>query len=49
MVENVLLGIDVVFVNIGESEKNGFIYVIDFGLLCLKKGLVGIIEFLEFC
>ena len=30
-VENVLPGIDAAFVNIGESEKNGFIHVTDLG------------------
>ena len=37
-VENVLPGIDAAFVNIGESEKNGFIHVTDLGPLRLKKG-----------
>ena len=32
-VENVLPGIDAAFINIGESEKNGFIHVSDFCLL----------------
>ena len=36
-VENVLPGIDAAFVNIGESEKNGFIHVNDLGPLRLKK------------
>ena len=30
-VENVLPGIDAAFVNIGESEKNGFIHISDLG------------------
>ncbi len=46
-VENVLPGIDAAFVNIGESEKNGFIHVSDLGPLRLKKGSSGITELLE--
>ncbi len=46
-VENVLPGIDAAFVNIGESEKNGFIHVTDLGPLKLKKGAAGITELLE--
>lgn len=46
-VENVLPGIDAAFVNIGESEKNGFIHVSDLGPLRLKKGILGITELLE--
>ena len=46
-VENVLPGIDAAFIDIGESEKNGFIHVSDLGPLRLKKGLLGITELLE--
>ncbi len=46
-VENVLPGIDAAFINIGESEKNGFIHVSDLGPLRLKKGILGITELLE--
>nr|YP_002049191.1 ribonuclease E [Paulinella chromatophora]ACB42981.1 ribonuclease E [Paulinella chromatophora] len=46
-VENVLPGIDAAFINIGESEKNGFIHVSDLGPLKLKKTGVGITELLE--
>ena len=46
-IENVLPGIDAAFVNIGESEKNGFIHVSDLGPLRLKKNSGGITELLE--
>ena len=46
-VENVLPGIDAAFINIGESDKNGFIHVSDLGPLRLKKGILGITEQLE--
>ena len=46
-VENVLPGIDAAFINIGESNKNGFIHVSDLGPLRLKKGILGITELLE--
>jgi len=46
-VENVLPGIDAAFIDIGESEKNGFIHVSDLGPLRLKQGTFGITELLE--
>jgi ribonuclease E len=46
-VENVVPGIDAAFINIGESDKNGFIHVSDLGPLRLKKGIYGITELLE--
>nr|YP_009530786.1 ribonuclease E [Paulinella micropora]AXY63475.1 ribonuclease E [Paulinella micropora] len=46
-VENVLPGIDAAFINIGESEKNGFIHISDLGPLKLKKTSSGITELLE--
>ncbi len=46
-VENVLPGIDAAFINIDESEKNGFIHISDLGPLRLKKGTFGITELLE--
>ncbi len=46
-VENVLPGIDAAFIDIGESEKNGFIHVSDLGPLRRKKGVLGITELLE--
>ena len=46
-VENVLPGIDAAFIDIGESEKNGFIHISDLGPLKLKKGIFGITELLE--
>jgi ribonuclease E len=36
-VENVLPGIDAAFVNIGDSERNGFMHVTDLGPLKLKR------------
>ena len=46
-VENVLPGIDAAFIDIGESDKNGFIHISDLGPLRLKKGTFGITELLE--
>ncbi len=46
-VENVLPGIDAAFIDIGESDKNGFIHVSDLGPLKLKQGSAGITELLE--
>ena len=46
-VENVLPGIDAAFIDIGESEKNGFIHVSDLGPLRLKKNVLSITELLE--
>ncbi len=46
-IENVLPGIDAAFVNIGASEKNGFIHVTDLGPLRLKKSSASITELLE--
>ena len=47
MVENVHPGIDAAFVNIGESERNGFIHVTDLGPLRLRQTAGSITEFLE--
>ncbi|MFL0752702.1 MAG: ribonuclease E/G, partial [Prochlorococcus sp.] len=46
-VENVLPGIDAAFVNIGESEKNGFIHVTDLGPLRQTKIAAPITELLK--
>ncbi|WP_338461908.1 Rne/Rng family ribonuclease [Synechococcus elongatus IITB7] len=46
VVENVLPGIDAAFVNIGDSEKNGFIHVTDLGPLRLRRSAGAITELL---
>ena len=46
VVENVLPGIDAAFVNIGETERNGFIHVTDLGPLKLKRTAGAITELL---
>jgi ribonuclease E len=46
LVENVLPGIDAAFVNIGDSERNGFIHVSDLGPVRLKKSAGAITELL---
>ena len=46
IVENVLPGIDAAFVNIGDSERNGFIHVSDLGPLKLKRSASAITELL---
>lgn len=45
-VENVLPGIDAAFVNIGDSERNGFMHVTDLGPLRLKRAAASITELL---
>ena len=45
-VENVLPGIDAAFVNIGDSERNGFMHVTDLGPLRLKRAAGSITELL---
>jgi ribonuclease E len=46
IVENVLPGIDAAFVNLGDSERNGFIHVSDLGPLKLKRTAGSITELL---
>ncbi len=46
IVENVLPGIDAAFVNIGDSDRNGFIHVSDLGPLKLHKTSRAITELL---
>jgi len=46
IVENVLPGIDAAFVNIGDTERNGFIHVTDLGPLKLKRIAGAITELL---
>ena len=45
-VENIIPGIDAAFVNIGNSERNGFIHVTDLGPLRLKRSAAAITELL---
>ncbi|MEO0374240.1 MAG: Rne/Rng family ribonuclease [Cyanobacteria bacterium P01_A01_bin.17] len=46
VVENVLPGIDAAFVNLGDTEKNGFIHVSDLGPVRLKRSAGAITELL---
>ncbi|MGA7937717.1 MAG: Rne/Rng family ribonuclease [Kovacikia sp.] len=46
VVENVLPGIDAAFVNIGDTERNGFIHVTDLGPLRLRRAAGSITELL---
>lgn len=46
VVENVLPGIDAAFVNIGDSDRNGFIHVTDLGPLRLRRSASSITELL---
>ncbi len=46
VVENVLSGIDAAFVNLGDTEKNGFIHVSDLGPVRLKRSSGAITELL---
>jgi ribonuclease E len=45
-VENVLPGIDAAFVNLGDSDRNGFMHVTDLGPLRLKRSAGSITELL---
>lgn len=45
-VENIIPGIDAAFVNIGNSERNGFIHVTDLGPLRLRRNAAAITELL---
>jgi ribonuclease E len=47
IVENVLPGIDAAFVNIGDSDRNGFIHVSDLGPLKRRRTSGSITELLE--
>lgn len=47
VVENVLPGIDAAFINIGDTEKNGFIHVSDLGPIRLRRNSSSITELLE--
>ncbi len=44
LVENVLPSIDAAFVNLGHSERNGFIHVSDLGPVRMKRGSAAITE-----
>ena len=44
VIENVLPGIDAAFVNLGDTERNGFIHVSDLGPLRLKRSAGSITE-----
>jgi ribonuclease E len=46
VVENVLPGIDAAFVNLGDTERNGFIHVSDLGPVRLKRNAGAITELL---
>jgi len=46
IVENVIPGIDAAFVNIGDSERNGFMHVTDLGPLRLRRSAGAITELL---
>ncbi|MFM7613677.1 MAG: ribonuclease E/G, partial [Synechococcales cyanobacterium] len=46
IVENVVPGIDAAFVNIGDSDRNGFIHVSDLGPVRLRRSAGGITELL---
>ncbi|WP_072622400.1 Rne/Rng family ribonuclease [Spirulina major] len=46
-VENVLPGIDAAFVNIGDSDRNGFMHVTDLGPLRLRRSASAITELLS--
>lgn len=46
VVENVLPGIDAAFVNLGDTERNGFIHVSDLGPVRLKRSAGSITELL---
>jgi ribonuclease E len=47
VVENVLPAIDAAFVNLGDTERNGFIHVSDLGPVRLKRGAGAITELLS--
>ncbi len=47
IVENVLPGIEAAFINVGDTDKNGFIHISDLGPLRLRDDDVGIAYLLE--